>query len=189
MKTRIADTIFNLAGKDQSSALAKIPGCSGAVYSECERYRYRLWRNWDHEKPRLCMVMLNPSTATELQNDPTVERCQRRAIEYDCGAVEVVNIFAFRSTDPKALYNPLLNPVGEDNNDCILEATSLADIVLCAWGTHGAYRGRGHEVESMLRFYDGSKDKLHVLGLNHDGSPKHPLYVGYDKKPVKWVTT
>lgn len=78
---------------------------TGATFSECRRYRYRLWRYWDRSKPPLCFLMLNPSTADDLSNDPTVERCQRRALAMGFGGLEVVNIFAFRSTDPAALYS------------------------------------------------------------------------------------
>ena len=74
---------------------------SVAVYSPCERYRYLLTRVWDGAGPRALFVMLNPSTATEFQNDPTVERCERRARALGFGAFRVANIFAFRATDPR----------------------------------------------------------------------------------------
>jgi hypothetical protein len=71
----------------------------GAAFSACRRYRYRLWRMWDR-RPHCCFVMLNPSTADELANDPTVERCERRARAWGYGGLEVANVFAWRSTDP-----------------------------------------------------------------------------------------
>ena len=74
---------------------------SKAVYSDCEKYRYSLTRIWDGEAKKLHFVMLNPSTATEIQNDPTVERCERRARTLNFGAFRVTNIFAWRDTDPK----------------------------------------------------------------------------------------
>jgi hypothetical protein len=77
----------------------------GATFSPCARYRYRLWRDWDATKPALTFVMLNPSTADEVTNDATIERCQRRAIEGGFGRLNVVNIFAYRSTDPDVLYS------------------------------------------------------------------------------------
>ena len=77
---------------------------SGAQFSACNRYRYRLWRIWDESRKPLVMVMLNPSMANADQNDPTVERCQRRALKMGFGGLRVVNIFALVSTDPAALY-------------------------------------------------------------------------------------
>ena len=72
---------------------------STAVYSNCESYRYSLTRSWNNSEKKVLFVMLNPSTATEIQNDPTVERCERRAKTLGYGAFKVCNIFAYRSTD------------------------------------------------------------------------------------------
>ncbi len=74
-----------------------------AEYSDCERYRYSLTRVWDGTGRKAAFVMLNPSTATEIQNDPTVERCERRARTLGFGAFQVTNIFAWRDTDPRAM--------------------------------------------------------------------------------------
>ncbi|MEO0676544.1 MAG: DUF1643 domain-containing protein, partial [Pseudomonadota bacterium] len=76
---------------------------STAVYSDCERYRYMLTRIWDEGGKRALFIMLNPSTATEVQNDPTVERCERRARALGFGAFRVLNIFAWRDTDPRKM--------------------------------------------------------------------------------------
>ncbi|OZA02269.1 MAG: hypothetical protein B7Y02_16985, partial [Rhodobacterales bacterium 17-64-5] len=83
---------------------------SEAVYSECERYRYLLARVWG-PGAKVMFVMLNPSTATEVQNDPTVERCERRARVLGFGAFCVTNIFAYRATDPKVM-RAVADPVG-----------------------------------------------------------------------------
>lgn len=155
---------------------------SGAVFSDCQRYRYRLWRTWDSSKKPLVMVMLNPSIADAEQNDPTVERCQRRALAMGFGGLQVTNIFALVSTDPGALYETE-DPVGPKNNAAILEAVSDAGMVLCAWGTHGAHVGRAREVVAMLRDAGVSP---YCLGQNADGSPKHPLYVGYGISPMPY---
>ena len=74
---------------------------STAVYSDCERYRYSLTRVWDADASRVVFVMLNPSTATEIQNDPTIERCEQRARRLGFGGFRAVNIFALRATDPR----------------------------------------------------------------------------------------
>lgn len=153
---------------------------TGATFSGCRRYRYRLWRYWDRSKPPLCFLMLNPSTADDLSNDPTVERCQRRALAMGYGGLEVVNIFAFRSTDPSALYT-LDDPVGPENDQAILEACRLAGMVICAWGNHGGeLNGRGAVVRAML---EEAGIAPYALTVNSSGEPKHPLYVSYEKEP------
>lgn len=152
---------------------------SGAQFSECGQYRYSLWRRWDPEKPVATFVMLNPSTADAIDNDPTVERCQRRAEKMGYGGLRVANIFAYRSTDPQALYDHT-EPIGEENDAAILEAAQDAGIVICAWGSHGNHLGRGAAVIKMLQ---EAGIELHYLQLNKDGTPKHPLYVAYEKTP------
>ena len=84
-------------------AFQKGDAASEAVYSDCEAYRYSLTRIWEGAGQRVGFVMLNPSTATETQNDPTVERCERRARALGFGSFTVVNIFAWRDTDPRAM--------------------------------------------------------------------------------------
>lgn len=157
---------------------------AGAVFSECDRYRYRLWRVWDSSKPRLCFVMLNPSTATHEVLDPTVSRCKKRAEMLGYGGLEVVNLFALRSTDPKALYETDW-PIGELNNTAIHDAATRCSMVICGWGTHGGLDGRGIRVSSLLMNF--FRDKTHYLKLNFDGSPAHPLYLPYSLKPVLWM--
>ncbi len=155
---------------------------STAVYSDCERYRYALTREWDRQGGRVMFVMLNPSTATEVQNDPTVERCERRARALGYGAFRVTNIFAFRATDPRVMRRAA-DPVGPDNDSAILEGARWADRVICAWGTHGAHLDRGPAVEALLR---EAGVALFHLGLSKAGHPKHPLYIGYAVQPQPW---
>jgi hypothetical protein len=156
---------------------------STATYSADEVYRYDLTRVWDPEGSRVAFVMLNPSTATELANDPTVERCERRARALGHGAFRVVNIFAYRATDPREM-RAQPDPVGNPENDAaIAEAASWADLTVCAWGTHGAHLDRGPRVERLLRAT--GRPLLH-LGLSKAGHPKHPLYIGYSVQPVPW---
>jgi hypothetical protein len=154
---------------------------SEAVYSDCETYRYLLTRVWG-PGDRALFVMLNPSTATEVQNDPTVERCERRARALGFGAFRVTNIFAFRATDPKVM-RASEDPVGPGNDRAILESAHWADRIVCAWGNHGLHLNRGATVEQMLR---GTGRSLFHLGLTGHGQPRHPLYVGYDTRPGVW---
>lgn len=152
---------------------------SGARFSKCERYRYALWRIWDATKPVATFVMLNPSTADEENNDPTIERCQRRAMALGMGGLRVANLFAWRSTDPAVLHG-LDDPVGPENDDAIIEACRGAGVVICAWGTHGRLMNRGNTVSKLLIANDVQPMCLQV---NSDGSPKHPLYVSYATRP------
>ena len=155
---------------------------SEAIYSDCERYRYALTRVWDEGGGKVLFVMLNPSTATEVQNDPTVERCERRARALGFGAFRVCNIFAWRATDPRDM-RAAADPVGPANDAAILEGAGWADAVVCAWGTHGAHLGRGAEVERLLR---STGQPLTHLGLSLAGHPKHPLYIAYAQAPEPW---
>ena len=134
---------------------------------------YTLTRTWDATRPPWVFVMLNPSTADQFVNDPTVARCQARARRGGAGGVIVVNLFALRSTDPKALY-AANDPIGPENDDAIAQACRGAATVICAWGKHGALARRGNGVRTLLASLGVMP---YVLALNRDGSPKHPLYV------------
>jgi len=155
---------------------------STAVYSDCERYRYSLTRIWDQQGRKALFVMLNPSTATEVQNDPTVERCERRARALGFGAFQVTNIFAWRDTDPRAM-RAAADPVGPQNDAAILAGSDWADQVIAAWGTHGAHLGRGAQVQALLR--ETGAPVCH-LGLTKAGHPKHPLYIAYAQQTQPW---
>ena len=155
---------------------------SVAVYSDCERYRYLLTRTWDPKGRKALFIMLNPSTATEVQNDPTVERCERRARTLGFGAFRVTNIFAWRATDPRDM-RAAADPIGPENDAAILQSCPWADQVICAWGTHGAHLDRGTAVEALLR---ATKLPLFHLGLSKAGHPKHPLYIAYSEQPRLW---
>ncbi len=155
---------------------------STAVYSDCERYRYALTRTWDPKGKRVLFVMLNPSKATEVQNDPTVERCERRARALGFGAFQVTNIFAWRDTDPFQMRKAK-DPIGPHNDATIQDGAEWADQIIAAWGTHGAHMGRGPQMETLLR----AKGKpIHTLGLSKHGHPKHPLYISYSQQPLLW---
>lgn len=152
---------------------------SGAEFSACGKYRYDLWREWNPKQPTVLFVMLNPSTATETENDPTVERCQRRAVAMGFGRIHVANIFAWRSTDPEQLYY-VSNPVGWDNDQAIVKATLAAQLVICGWGQHGKHLNRGERVLELIRSTSATP---FALKINADKTPAHPLYLGYNLKP------
>ena len=155
-----------------------------AVFSPDRRYRYLLDRVWDDNfsARQLTYIMLNPSTADENVNDPTVERCERRARALGFGSIEVVNLFAFRATDPGQM-KAAEDPIGPENDYHIRDSVGRADMVIAAWGMHGAYRNRDEDVSLLVK--DIEKPLYH-LGLTKSNDPKHPLYVGYDVKPQEW---
>ncbi|MDD9719266.1 DUF1643 domain-containing protein [Sulfitobacter sp. PR48] len=155
---------------------------STAVYSDCEAYRYSLTRVWDAAALKVMFVMLNPSTATEVQNDPTVERCERRARHLGYGGFRVTNIFAWRATDPRDM-RAADDPVGPENDSMLAEGMVWADHVIAAWGVHGAHLDRGPQVARMLGA--GAVPLFH-LGLSKAGHPRHPLYLPYARQPEEW---
>ncbi len=155
---------------------------SSACYSPCGHYRYALTRVWAPKGGRALFVMLNPSTATEAQNDPTVERCERRARTLGFGALRVCNIFAYRATDPQVM-RAQPDPVGPDNDAAIVDGAAWAETVICAWGAHGAHARRGPAVAALLRSVGV---RMWHLGLTKAGHPKHPLYIGYNVQPTRW---
>jgi hypothetical protein len=122
--------------------------------------------------------MLNPSTADHLgNNDATIARCERRAMAWGFGRLEVVNLFAFRTPHPKVLF-AAADPVGPENDPAILEAAERADVILCGWGSLGGFGDRAARVLEILRGRE-----LACLGINQSGQPTHPLYLPYTTAP------
>jgi hypothetical protein len=116
-------------------------------------------------------VMLNPSTANAEKFDPTVRRCFGYACEWGFGSLEVVNLFALRSTYP-AVLSKATDPVGPGNDAAIIKAVKASDLVIVAWGVHGPLRGRDCKVLELIA---DVKD-LHCLGKTKAGNPLHPLH-------------
>ena len=155
-----------------------------ASFSPDRRYRYRLDAALSGAGGVCMFVMLNPSKADETRSDPTVTRCKRFAARWGYGALWVCNLFALRSTNPAALVESPA-PVGAENDRRILEAARAADAIVCAWGNHGAYLGRGDEVLRTLR-REGLADKTRHLGMTRRGQPRHPLYLRRDAEPSRF---
>lgn len=154
------------------------------IFSPDRKYRYRLSQTWNPALPLQVYLMLNPSTADESQNDPTVERCERRARATEgCGGVEIINIFAYRATDPSVMKRQA-DPIGPDNDLHILAAAKSAYQVILAWGGHGQHMNRGKQVLHMLH---NAGIETHYLKLNKDGFPAHPLYISYIVSPQLYV--
>ncbi len=153
---------------------------SRALYSPCETYRYGLERLWsDAPEPLLLWVMLNPARADERRNDPTIERCQRRAQAMGFGGMRIANIFAYRAPTPAELRRAEA-PVGPENDALLMRWHAEAGMTLAGWGVHGAHMQRGAEIAALLT------GELQVLGLTKAGQPRHPLYVAYSQQPQVW---
>lgn len=148
-----------------------------AKFSPCRAYRYELFRKVSGNGDRtLVVVMLNPSTADETKDDPTIRRVIGFARSWGFYAVKVLNLFAIRATDPKEML-AASDPIGPENDKWLadaLESAKAAGVpVLAAWGAHGGHRGRDFHV--MHKLVDGVD--WQYLGRTHAGHPKHPLYI------------
>ena len=147
-----------------------------AKLSGCRNYRYALWRTWDSSKPFVMFVGLNPSTADETTDDPTLTRCINFAKSWDYGGVCMANLFAFRATAPSDM-KASDNPVGRENNQWLKKLAKDSALVIAAWGNDGSYLGRSEQVRELL-------PNLYCLKLNKSGEPAHPLYQAAKLKPV-----
>lgn len=153
-----------------------------AVLSPCGLYRYRLGRTWDASTARVCWVMLNPSTADASVDDPTIRRCIGFARAWGFGGLDVVNLFALRSPDPRALRTAA-DPVGPENDRHILDVAGRAGLVVCAWGADGFARSRARSVLGSLA---ARGLVVHRLASTREGAPAHPLYLAGGLMPVPW---
>lgn len=154
-----------------------------ATFSPCRTYRYQLARDVDITQTRtLGIIGLNPSTADETANDPTIRREMDFARRWGFRCLLKGNVFALRATDPRVMRaHP--EPIGPDNDAHLLAIAKASDLVIAAWGVHGVHRDRGAEVRAMLELAGCT---LHHLGLTKDGHPRHPLYLTASTEPTAW---
>ena len=150
---------------------------TGAVFSDCRTWRYVLWRVWDDDKPEWNFIGLNPSTADETKDDPTIRRCITFAKREGAGGIYMTNIFAFRATDPKTMKDAR-DPVGPENEKYLSGTNKLSSKSIACWGAHGGYQNQGSMIRGLL--YD-----LWCFGLTKQGYPKHPLYLRADTELEK----
>lgn len=150
-----------------------------AEFSKCRTWRYSLTRRWNSQKPRAVFVGLNPSTADEKEDDATIRRCVGFAHAWGYGGVVMVNLFAFRSRDPRGLLLAP-DPVGPDNDAWIETEASDSGIIIAAWGTNGAVMYRAARVLEIL---SETGKQIFCLGKTKGGSPRYPLYLPQTAKP------
>lgn len=158
---------------------------SGANISDCGTYRYSLWRYFKTGEGQATFVMLNPSTADAEENDPTIRRCMDYAARWGFQRLEVVNLFAQRTTDPGKLWQSR-EAVGPNNDLHIGIALRRSQLVVCAWGVPQSsfvlLRGR-YVFEIIVE----CRRRPHYLKLTKEGFPGHPLYLPKSLKPFHWI--
>lgn len=165
--------------------LRMYPVGKSAVVSRCGKYRYELTRWWDRSKPMTCWVCLNPSTADDKEDDPTIRRCMGFSRLWGHGGLAVVNLFPLRSSSPQALrkvgwwtsLGELRNPSVPDNDSFIRVWATKASLVVAAWGAHGGFGDRDRKVMDYL---DKLMIPVYCLEETGGGFPRHPLYVRAD---------
>lgn len=156
-----------------------------AIFSPDCIYRYVLERTWQIElgrdRGRCLFVMLNPSTADALKDDPTIRRCIGFARDWGFSSLAVVNLFAYRTKLPQDLA-PLeaAKAIGPGNDEWIDEQTAKADLIVAGWGVNGEQHGRDAAVMEIL----ARRGSVYALGLTKRGHPMHPLYIPSDRQPV-----
>jgi hypothetical protein len=155
--------------------LTDFSSASGAVFSADRKYRYALWRNWQGGRNRVLFVALNPSTADESGDDPTIRRCIGFARNWGFGGVLVGNLCALRATDP-AMLRASRSPVGRHNARWLERLRDAADLVVLCWGNHGQATGQERAVSGLFQ-------DPHCLGVNAGGAPSHPLYLSASLRP------
>lgn len=152
-----------------------------ALISDCGKYRYSLYRFWDNTKKACMFIMLNPSTADDKEDDPTIQKCIRFAKSLGYGSLYVTNLFAYRATD-KSVIKKVTNPIGIDNDKYILELAKKADKIIGAWGNSGKYLNRSNHVKKLLK---DNSFKLFCLHITKKGEPSHPLYLKNNLKLIQ----
>ena len=151
------------------------PPTSGATFSQCGNYRYKLWRIWDSSKPMIAFIGLNPSTANATSDDPTIRRVKGFAKQWGYGGVYMLNLFGIISSDPSILLTAN-DPIG-DNDRYLLEAAIDGLRVVFAWGSFKQIGERDKDVIAMF-------PNAICLKKSGAGKPWHPLYVKADIQPI-----
>lgn len=145
-----------------------------ATISDCGKYRYLLRRTWDNTKPLVLFCMLNPSTADAEVDDATIRSCVRLSKGMGFGGLEVVNLMAWRATDPKHIPPMPSEALGSDNPRTVNAAVVRCETIICAWGAHPyAKRFAG----GMMDLVKLNGKQAQCFGVTKDGAPKHPLYI------------
>lgn len=155
-----------------------VPQSNPCRFSPCRKYRYSLTHEWDDlfERKEIAFIGLNPSTADELTLDPTLTRIRGFCQSWGFNTFHMLNIFAFRSTDPKGL-KVTQDPIGPENNEVLKAFGDKGIPLVFCWGNHGAYLDREAQVFQLLQ---GAE--TFCLARTKSGHPGHPLYLPADSR-------
>ena len=153
----------------------------GAVIDPTGCYRYSLWRVWKPKTSRVAFIMLNSSRADATVNDATIRRCIGFAQRWGYGSLEVVNLFAYRTSDPARLKQ-MRDPAGPENDFYLKQAIERAKLTILAWGNRGNLNQRSQQVLSWLT----TSEHLYCLGVTRSGYPRHPLYLRKNTQPISY---
>lgn len=148
-----------------------------ARLSDCRTYRYELWRTWDESKPYAMFIGLNPSTADETEDDPTIRRCINFAKSWGYGGLCMANLFAYRATQPEDMKKAS-DPIGDKNDETLILLAENAGVIVGAWGNDGVFLNRSEDVRALI-------PEINVLKVNKSGEPAHPLYLKSTLTPIK----
>lgn len=151
----------------------------GAAFSHCRRYRYTLHRHWGNGSRVVNFIGLNPSTADETLDDPTIKKCMKFARSWGYDGIVMTNIFAWRDTSPDEMKKAV-EPIGEANDKYLLTVATDASLVIAAWSQHGSFNNRSTDVRKVLRDIP-----LHILKMGAS-EPWHPLYLKDSTQPIEW---
>lgn len=143
-------------------------------------YRYQLRRQWA-DGPRAVWIMLNPSTADDQEDDPTIRRVVSFSARWGFGQMEVVNLFALRVSRPLHLAE-YEDPVGPLNFMYLREAIMHHEMLIAAWGGSGDYARRYVQAQALSSLVNQQRKRLMCLGNTKTGDPRHPLYVKGDTR-------
>ncbi len=157
---------------------------SSAFISECGKYRYELRCTWDESRPKVLFIMLNPSTADAEIDDPTIMRCIGFAKSWSYGGILVGNLFAYRATEPKTLLT-VSDPIGQENLTHLKVMYNESDVAICAWGNGHLLEKLAKKIGADYKPLSGFLGRIYYLELSNDGTPKHPLYLKSDLKPIR----
>jgi len=173
-----------------------------AMFSDDMRHRFYLDITWDINLPPMICIGLNPSTADHNKDDPTLRKVQGFAKRWHCGGVRMLNVYTYRSTDPKGLKqvsDPVIESIGLDLardipahyigflvRDVCKKHHGRPIITLCAWGTKGGDQAEKVRDTLMDCLNSGFLVDTTCLRTTKDGHPEHPLYVPFDVQPKSW---
>jgi len=152
------------------------------IFSEDRKYRYTLWRDFESwinkNKNYVVFIGLNPSTADETKDDPTIRRCMGFTKQWGFGSLCMLNLFAYRTVNPEEMKRQI-DPIGPDNDKYLLQICSEASLIIAAWGTQGNFVDRDKKIMALI-------PDMKCLSNTKNGFPQHPLYVRKNAMPFDY---